>query len=93
MQSVITEKPLYSFLQQIERGLPLNQLYVDLNNDEQLRNEQRQGDDDIASALNSMLESSGTKDEKIALLEVMSGIDPFSAYPQVIEKIRKELLA
>ena len=35
----------------------------------------------------------GTKDEKIALLEVMSGIDPFSAYPQVIEKIKKELLA
>ena len=43
------------------------------------------------SILYSMLESSGTKDEKIALLEVMSGIEPFSAYPQVIEKIRKEL--
>ena len=91
LQDPNLEKPLYSLLQQIERGLPLNQLYVDLNNDEQLRNEQTQGDDEIASALYSMLESSGTKDEKIALLEVMSGIEPFSAYPQVIEKIRKEL--
>ena len=90
LQDPNLEKPLYSLLQQIERGLPLNQLYVDLNNDEQLRNE-TQGDDEIASALYSMLESSGTKDEKIALLEVMSGIEPFSAYPQVIEKIRKEL--
>lgn len=91
LQDPNLEKPLYSLLQQIERGLPLNQLYVDLNNDEQLRNEQTQGDDEIAFALYSMLESSGTKDEKIVLLEVMSGIEPFSTYPRVIEKIRKEL--
>ena len=91
LQDPNLEKPLYSLLQQIERGLPLNQLYVDLNNDEQLRNEQTQGDDEIASALYSMFEYSGTKEEKIALLEVMSGIEPFSAYPQVIGKIRKEL--
>lgn len=93
LQDQNIEKPLFSLLQQIERGLPLNQLYVDLNNDEQLRNEQIQDDADIASALQSMLESCGSKDEKIALLEVMSSIDPFSGYPQVIEKIRKELLA
>jgi len=85
------EKPLYSLLQQIERGLPLNQLYVDLNNDEQLRNEQSQEDADIFDALHAMLESSSTKEEKKALLEVMSGIEPFSAYPHVIEEIRKEL--
>ena len=87
------EKPLYALLQQIERGLPLNQLYVDLNNDEQLRNEQTQEEADIESALHSMLESSGSLDEKKALLEAMSGIEPFSAYPKVIEKIRKELTA
>ena len=42
------EKPLYALLQQIERGLPLNQLYVDLNNDEQLKNGQSQHAEDIA---------------------------------------------
>lgn len=86
------EKPLHSLFQQIERGLPLNQLYVDLNNDEQLRNEQTQEDTDIASALYFMLESCNTIDDKIVFLDVMSGIEPFSAYPQVIEEIRKELL-
>lgn len=58
------EKPLYSLLQQIERGLPLNQLYVDLNNDEQLRNEQTQKNTDIAFALYSMLEFSNSSEEK-----------------------------
>lgn len=92
LQDQNLEKPLYSLLQQIERGLPLNQLYVDLNNDEQLRNEHTQEDADIADALDAMLELSGSREEKIILLEVMSDIEPFSAYPQVIEKIRKELL-
>ncbi len=85
------EKPLYSLLQQIERGLPLNQLYVDLNNDEQLRNEQSQSDIDIGAALRAMLESSSTMEDKETLLNAMSGIEPFSAYPQVVEDIRKEL--
>lgn len=85
------ERYLFPLLQQIERGLPLNQLYVDLNNDELVRNEQTQEDTEIASALHSMLEASSTVDEKKALLDVMSGIEPFSAYPRVIEEIRKEL--
>ena len=87
----IIEKQLYSLLQQIERGLPLNQLYVDLNNDERLRNEQSQDDVDIANALRSMIESGVSKEEKLSILQVMSGIEPFSAYPQVIEELRKEL--
>lgn len=33
---------IYSLLQQIELGLPLNQLYVDLNNDEQITNDNEQ---------------------------------------------------
>ena len=49
------QKSLFSVFEQIERGLPLNQLYVDLNNDEQLINDQEQGDDDIASALRGMM--------------------------------------
>lgn len=92
LQNQDLEKPLHFLFQQIERGLPLNQLYVDLNNDEQLRNEQIQEDADIAFALYSMIEPSNTTDEKMVILDVMSGIEPFSAYPQVIEEIRKELL-
>ncbi len=85
------ENQVYSLLQQIERGLPLNQIYVDLNNDEQLKNDQEQADTDITNALKFMVDACKTKEEKTALLDVMSGIDPFSAYPDVVEKLRKEL--
>ena len=85
------EIQIISLLKQIERGLPLNQLYVDLNNDEQLRNDQEQDEGDISAALMSMIESRPTYDEKIRILDAMSCIDPFVSYPEVIEKIKKEL--
>lgn len=85
------EIQIISLLKQIERGLPLNQLYVDLNNDEQLRNDQEQDEGDISAALMSMIESRSTYDEKIQILDAMSCIDPFVSYPEVIEKIKKEL--
>ena len=85
------EIQIISLLKQIERGLPLNQLYVDLNNDEQLRNDQEQDEDDIAVALKSMTESRSTYEEKIQILDAMRCIDPFVSYPHVIEKIKKEL--
>ena len=53
--------------------------------------EQTQEDTEIASALHSILEASSTVGEKKALLDAMSGIEPFSAYHWVIEEIRKEL--
>lgn len=84
------EKPLYALLQQIERGLPLNQLYVDLNNDEQLKNKQSQDAEDIAFALRSMLVKSSDED-KIAFLDAIREIEPFSSYQEVIEQVRREI--
>lgn len=84
------EKPLYALLQQIERGLPLNQLYVDLNNDEQLKNGQSQHAEDIAFALRSMLVKSSDED-KIAFLDAIREIEPFSSYQEVIEQVRREI--
>ncbi|MFR3893791.1 MAG: ATP-binding protein [Merdibacter sp.] len=92
LQNRNLEKPLYSLFQQIERGLPLNQLYIDLNNDEQLRNEQSQEEEDIMSSLYSILELIDSVNEKITFLESLSVIEPFSAYPQAIETMKKELL-
>lgn len=83
--------PLHTLLQQIERGLPLNQLYVDLNNDEQLRNEHPQDDTEISSALLAMLELKKSKKDKLEFLDVMSRLEPFSMYPQVVNEIRKGL--
>ena len=85
------EKPLCSLLKQIERCLPLNQLYVDMNNDEQLQNELPQDSVDIAKTLRTMIELGRTLQEKIAFLNTMSKIEPFSTYPTVVEEVRKEL--
>lgn len=86
------EKYLNSALLQIERGLPLNQICVDLNNDEQLQNGQSQDDTDVSTALRFMLQLANSKTEKVKLLQKMSNIEPFSEYPQVIEEIRLEIL-
>lgn len=85
------QKALFSVFQQIERGLPLNQLYVDLNNDEQLINDQDQAEQDISTALLSMLVGCSSAAEKVAIIDTMSNIEPFSSYPEVFERIRKEL--
>jgi len=82
---------LNSVFQQIERGLPLNQLYVDLNNDEQLVNDQDQAAPDITAALSSMLEGCKSKAEKLSILDTMSNIEPFSSYPEVFDGLRKEI--
>lgn len=86
-----TQKPLLALLQQIERGLPLNQIYVDLNNDEQLTNDQEQTASEISSALSAMLGGCNTVAEKLALLDTMGNIEPFSSYPEVFDSIRKEI--
>ena len=85
------QKAIDLMFQQIERGLPLNQIYVDLNNDEQLINDQEQTDQDISAALKAMLTSCSSADEKYALLDMMMDLEPFSFYPAVLKSIRKEI--
>ena len=85
------QKPLFALFQQIERGLPLNQLYVDLNNDEQLINDQEQASPEIKTALDAMLDSCSNAAERLAILDTMQYIEPFSSYPEVFESLRKEI--
>jgi hypothetical protein len=80
-----------SLLKQIEVGLPLNQLYVDLNNDEQLVNDQEQSSEDILDSLRAMLDMQNTKLEKLQMLNVMADIEPFSQYPETVDLARKEV--
>ncbi len=90
-QGVQQKNSIDSLLKQIERNLPLNQLYVDMNNDEQLNNEQEQNTDDIATALRSMTDMRDSVTEKVALLEAMLNIEPFSNYPEIVEELKKEI--
>lgn len=86
------QSPLFALFNQIEHGLPLNQLYVDLNNDEQLNNDQEQNFADIIASLKAMLDMQGNTTDKILLLETMANIEPFSAYPDAVEKVKEEVL-
>lgn len=86
------KKPLLALLQQIEKSIPLNQLYVDLNNDEKVDNDQEQDPAAVGEVLRALLEMSGEKEGKLSLLETMAGIEPFSLYPDVCYEIREEIL-
>lgn len=92
-QSPDSKSMLDTLLKQIEAGLPLNQLYVDLNNDEQLTNDQDQSDKDIITALKNMFTPQMTAAEKLGFISVMESIEPFSQHPEAIAKLKKEVTA
>ncbi|MCI8601872.1 MAG: ATP-binding protein [Oscillospiraceae bacterium] len=83
---------LNELLKQIETGIPLNQLYVDLNNEEQLVNGQEQNEQEVKEALKNMLAAQTTAEEKLALLVALEGIEPFSQHPLVVSELKKEVL-
>lgn len=89
-QAPETASMLDALLKQVETGLPLNQLYVDLNNDEQLTNDQEQSEKDIIAALRNMLADQMSSAEKLAFISAMESIEPFSQYPKAIAKLKKE---
>ena len=86
------EMSLNALLQQIEMGLPLNQLYVDLNNDEQITNDNEQSDAEIVKSLQEMITMCVEKQEKCNLLDAVACIEPYSAHLDKIEKLKEEIL-
>ena len=86
------EVSLNVLLQQIEMGLPLNQLYVDLNNDEQITNDKEQSDVEIVKSLQEMITMCVDKQEKCNLLDAIACIDPYSAHLDIVEKLKEEIL-
>lgn len=85
------EKEINALLKQIEYGLPLNQIYVDLNHDEDLRNTHRQSDDEICEALRSAVDSVKEKEKKLQVLNAMAVVEPFSSHPEAVKIIMKEI--
>lgn len=86
------EVSLNALLQQIEMGLPLNQLYVDLNNDEQITNDNEQSYVEIVKSLQEMITMCVDKQEKCNLLDAIACIDPYSAHLDIVEKLKEEIL-
>lgn len=94
---VIKENPSYkdtidALLRQIEAGLPLNQLYVDLNNDAYLTNEKEIPDKEMINGLRAMIPKDVSSERKLDFLNQMAEIEPFSEHPELVEKLRKEIL-
>ena len=86
------KKSLNALLSQIERSLPLNQLFIDLNNDEHISNEKDQDKKEIEQALREMLPNNFSKEEKVAFLDKLSSIPPYNKYQKTIENIKKEIM-
>lgn len=84
-------KALFSLLTQIERTLPLNQLYIDLNNDERIGNDKRQEDSEIENALRNMLPEGLSANDKVIFLQSLKNIPPYKDYCNVIDQIIKEI--
>ena len=86
------EGSLNALLQQIEKGLPLNQLYVDLNNDEQITNDNEQSDVEIVKSLQEMITMCADKQEKCNLLDAIACIEPYLSHLDIVEKLKEEIL-
>lgn len=86
------EVSLNALLQQIEMGLPLNQLYVDLNNDEQITNDNEQSDVEIEKSLQEIITMCADIQEKCNLLDSISSIEPYSVHQDIVEKIKEDIL-
>lgn len=90
-QSPDVRHMLEVLLKQIETSLPLNQLYVDLNNDEQLENESEISEKDALAALRQMISAQSDYDQKREFLMAMANIEPFTQYPEIFKKLAKEI--
>lgn len=90
-QSPQSKNMLEVLLKQIEIGLPLNQLYIDLNHDEKLENDQEQNENDVIDALKGMLSEQMNRIEKLAFLRAMKNIEPFSQHPNIISELEQEI--
>ena len=85
-------KILEDYLRLVEGNLPLNQLYVDLNNEEQInvRKEKEDRDEvmEIAKGILSQIQDSPMKNAQIS---IMLQTDPFCRHKAVMDMLKKEM--
>jgi len=79
-----------SLLKQIECGLPLNQLFLDLNSDERIENETISSEADAIELLKGLLLTIPEK-SRIDFLIRMRITEPFSAFPDLLDRMINEV--
>lgn len=85
-------KLLENYLRLAEGNLPLNQLYVDLNNEEQVnvRKEKDAEAEAMETAL-SILENIAKDPDRTMQIQLMMQTDPFCNYKKVVDILTKEI--
>jgi hypothetical protein len=83
------KRKIESLLKHIERSIPLNQLYVDLNNDEKIENDGGIDSEDIIQAFEMLLAGVKNPIERFELIERLEYTEPFCNFPDVIQCYKK----
>ncbi len=89
----ITQKRmLESYLKLVEDNLPVSQIYVDLNNDEQINVKKEKEEEKEAESLAlSILTHIAGDPDRAAQIQVLMKTDPFCKFKSVLALLQKEL--
>ncbi|WP_319403022.1 ATP-binding protein [uncultured Anaeromusa sp.] len=80
------KKDLQQIFKQIEIGLPLNSLYIDLVNDEKIDNDISADFNSILEMLKSLLKDIDDKKGKLELIRMLENSEPFCNYKEQISQ-------
>lgn len=95
IERIVEENPsakagLEMLLKQIERSIPLNQLYVDLNNDEKIENETETEEAEVKAMLEQMLAAMPSSILRIEMLNRLEHTEPFCMHPEMIKALKQK---
>lgn len=93
VEQIISEAPevrnkLEMLLKYIERGIPLNQLYVDLNNDEKIENDTEIDKAEMLKTLEQLLSTMPNSTSRLEMISRIEYTEPFCTYPDVIRFLK-----
>lgn len=83
---------LENYLKLAEENLPLNQLYVDMNNEERVNvRKEKEAEKEAAMQISMYLENISGNPDRDTLIQVLMQTDPFCNYKNLVDMLRKEL--
>ena len=93
VNQIVAEAPevrtkLESLLRYIERSIPLNQLYVDFNNDEKIENDTGIEEAKMRETLEQMLSAMPSSIFRLEMIEKLEHTEPFCMYPDVLDDLK-----
>lgn len=95
VQSIEKEYPavkhkLTSLLKQIGLSIPLNSLYIDLTNDEKIKNDTDVPESEILELLKRIVSTLASDEDKDEMIETLKCSEPFYSFQEEIDIARKK---